>query len=115
MLHSATKSFVGCAAGLAVSEGHLALEAPMIDYLPTDAGRPSDTRAAAIRVKDLLTMRTGHGSGSSGLLWRTPRSSWITEYLGEEMVTEPGTDFIYSSGTSHMLAVCVQQAVGERL
>nr|WP_193627442.1 serine hydrolase [Brevibacterium sp. CFH 10365] len=31
------------------------------------------------------------------------------------MVTEPGTDFIYSSGTSHMLAVCVQQAVGERL
>lgn len=115
MLHSATKSFVGSAAGLAVSEGLLDLDARMIDYLPTGVGLPSDPRTAEIRVKDLLTMRTGHGSGSSGLLWRTLESSWIAEYLGEELVTRPGADFIYSSGTSHMLAVCVQQAVGEGL
>lgn len=115
MLHSAAKSFVGSAAGLAVSEGLLDLDAPMLGYLPDSAGRPADPRAAGIRVRDLLTMRTGHASGSSGLLWRTLESSWIAEYLGEEMVTEPGTDFIYSSGTSHMLSVCVQQAVGERL
>lgn len=115
MLHSATKSFVSSAAGLAVAEGLLDLDAPMLDYLPSSAGRPADPRAAVIRVRDLLTMRTGHGSGSSGLLWRTLESSWITEYLGEDMVSEPGGDFIYSSGTSHMLSVCVQQAVGERL
>lgn len=115
MLHSATKSFVSSAVGLAVAEGQLDLDAPMLDYLPSSAGQPADPRAAAIRVRDLLTMRTGHGSGSSGLLWRTLESSWIAEYLGEELVSEPGTDFIYSSGTSHMLAVCVQEAVGERL
>ncbi|WP_193096709.1 serine hydrolase domain-containing protein [Brevibacterium sp. FME17] len=115
MLHSATKSLVGTAAGMAIAEGVLDLDAPMLDYLPKSAGQPRDPRASEITIKNLLSMRTGHGSGSSGLLWRTLNSSWIAEYLSEPLVTQPGKDFIYSSGTSHMLAVCVQRATGERL
>lgn len=115
MLHSATKSFVGTAAGMAVAQGVLDPDAPMLEYLPKSANRPADPRISEIRVKDLLSMRTGHGSGSSGLLWRTLNSSWIAEYLSEPLVTQPGREFVYSSGASHMLAVCIQRATGERL
>lgn len=112
MLHSATKSFVSAAAGMAVADGLLSLDAPMIDYLPTRHHVAARGAVRSLTVRDLLTMRTGHARGSSGVTWRKLTTSWIAEYLGEEIVGTPGKDFIYSSGTSHMLSACVQQAVG---
>jgi len=113
MLHSATKSFVGTAVGMAVSEDLLSLDSALIDLLP-ETHDLMDRPAAFSRltIRDLLTMRTGHERGTSGVVWRTLESSWVDAYLKEPITGTPGVDFIYSSGTSHMLSVCLQNATG---
>lgn len=113
MLHSATKSFVGTAVGLAVGEGMMRLTDTLASFLESDLRDDQRRVAERITVADLLTMRTGHARGSSGVDWRRLDGSWVQAYLAEPQVGEAGTEFIYSSGSSHMLSVCVHRATGE--
>lgn len=112
MLHSATKSFVSVAIGMALDEGALSRDDKLVDYL-----RPEQVAIAAPGVEDItvahmLTMRTGHQMGTSGVAWRKLDTSWVDDYLRVPITGTPGKDFIYSSGTSHMLSMVLQKATG---
>ncbi len=111
--HSATKSFTGTAVGFAEAEGLLSLEDPVAGFfdgrLP---GRPSEN-FHRMRVRDLLTMRTGHGRGLSGATTRLLPTGWVEEFLHEPVVEPPGHQFTYSSTTSHVLSAIVQRVAGE--
>jgi CubicO group peptidase (beta-lactamase class C family) len=106
-LHSATKSFTATAVGFAEAEGLLDLEDPVAGYFP---GSDLDTR---MRVRDLLTMRTGHARGLSGATTRLRKTGWAGEFLEEPVVDRPGRAFRYSSTTSHVLSAIVQEVAGE--
>jgi CubicO group peptidase (beta-lactamase class C family) len=112
MLHSATKSFIGTGIGLAIDEGRLSLEDRLVDFLTDAQVRGAEAGIEEITIADMLTMRTGHASGTSGVVWRNLRTSWIDAYLRVPVSGIPGKDFMYSSGTSHMLSVCLQKATG---
>src|SRR5678816_3886884 len=60
VMHSLSKSFNSTAVGLAVAEGKLSIDDSVLKFFPEDApAQPSD-KLKAMRVRDLLTMSTGH-------------------------------------------------------
>ena len=64
--HSVTKSWVSMAIGLLVDDGVLSLDAKVVDFFAADCPVPISANLAAMTVRDLLTMRTGHRQGISG-------------------------------------------------
>ncbi len=113
MLHSATKSWTAMAAGLAIESGRLHLDDTVASFFPSQLPPAPSANLLAMRVRDLLTMRTGHRSGISGGEWRGMNQSWVGAFLKEAVAEPPGHTFIYSSGSSYMLSAIVSTVMGE--
>src|SRR4029079_2957603 len=60
MLFSLSKSFTSTAVGLAIAEGKLKLDDPVLKYFPDDAPDEPSANLKAMRRGDLLRMSTGH-------------------------------------------------------
>ena len=58
-LYSLSKSFTSTAVGLAVSEGKLSLDDPVLKFFPEDAPAEPSNNLKSMRVSDLLRMSTG--------------------------------------------------------
>lgn len=112
-IHSATKSFTGTAIGFAEDEGLLRLDDPVADFFGGRLPAEPSENFSRMRIRDLLTMRTGHGRGLSGATTRLRRTGWVGEFLEEPVVELPGRTFLYSSTTSHMLSAIVQEVSGQ--
>lgn len=115
MMHSATKSFTSMAVGLAVDDGLLGIDDPVMGFFPEHAGRNPDPRLARMTLRHLLTMTSGHGHGISGGAWRRLKTSWIADFLAQPLPHEPGEVFVYDSAASYMLSAIVQRATGRRV
>lgn len=115
MLHSATKSFTATGVGIAIDEGLLTLDDPVISFFPDHLPARLHPNLEAMTVRHLLTMTTGHQTGISGGEWRALRSSWIAEFFKEPVVQPPGSRFIYSSATSYMLSAIIRRVSGQGL
>jgi CubicO group peptidase (beta-lactamase class C family) len=111
-LHSATKSFTATAVGFAEAEGLLDLDDPVVDFFGGRLPGPPGENLGRMRVRDLLTMRTGHARGLSGATTRLRKTGWAGEFLEEPVVERPGRGFRYSSTTSHVLSAIVQEVAG---
>jgi CubicO group peptidase (beta-lactamase class C family) len=117
MMHSATKSFLAVAVGLAIEEGYFQLDTKVVDIFPQQAAAASDGLAisdnlAALTVEDLLTQTSGHAHGVSGGEWRGIKTGWLTEFFRLLLVHKPGTEFVYTSATSFMLSAINSQTTG---
>jgi len=60
VLHSLSKSFNSTAVGLALSDGKLSLDDPVLKFFPADAPAEVSDNLKAMKVRDLLTMTCGH-------------------------------------------------------
>ncbi|KAL1890314.1 hypothetical protein Sste5346_008316 [Sporothrix stenoceras] len=117
MMHSATKSFLAVAVGLAIEEGYFSVNTKVVDIFPEEAKAASDGQAisenlTALTVEDLLTQTSGHAHGVSGGEWRGIKTSWVTEFFRLPLVHKPGTKFVYTSATSFMLSAIISQTTG---
>ena len=121
MLFSLSKSFTSTAVGLAVAEGRLTVEDRVVDFFPEDAPAAISDTLAAMRVKDLLTMTTGHAEDATGALHRAGEGShaadgnWVKAFLAQPVAYQPGTHFVYNSAATYMLSAIVQKLTGQRL
>jgi CubicO group peptidase (beta-lactamase class C family) len=123
-IKSASKSILGLLAGFAVTDGHLALDAPVARFFPEVFGDSTGDPAAivtdeakrAITVRDLLTMRAGLESTSFGNYgsWVTT-DDWARDALTRPLVGTPGNGMIYSTGTTHLLGRVLARATGQSL
>jgi len=113
MLFSLSKSFTSTAVGLAIAEGRLALDDPLLEFFPADAPRKISPNLAAMQVRHLLSMSTGHDLDTTEriIFKRNP----FKAFLGLEVEHAPGTHFVYNSGASYMLAAIVQKLAGQTL
>ncbi|CRM47147.1 6-aminohexanoate-dimer hydrolase [Pseudomonas sp. FH4] len=111
--HSATKSWIAMAVGLLVDDGVLSLDAKVVDFFAADCPSSISANLAAMTVRDLLTMRTGHRQGISGGAWRGRSDSWVKLFLSEPVEDPPGQRFIYSSASSFMLSAIVSVVSGQ--
>lgn len=108
-LYSLGKSFTSTAVGLAVAEGKLSVDDPVLKFFPEDAPAEPSENLKAIRVSDLLRMSTGHQT-------EPPRKSdepWTKTFLAHPVPHKPGTHFLYNTSATYMLSAIVQKATGE--
>jgi hypothetical protein len=113
MLFSLSKSFTSTAVGLAVAEGRLTVEDPVLSFFPADVPKKVSDNLAAMKVSHLLSMSTGHDQDTTerALRARNP----FKAFLSLEVEHAPGTHFVYNSAASYMLAAIVQMLTGQTL
>ena len=108
-VHSVTKTVTALVVGIAVDDGALDVDDPMVDWLPPDDIRPEHD---GITVDHLLTM-------TSGIQWSDEVNfgPWIRSgrpvgyVLDQPVVAPPGQEFIYATGGSHLLSAIVGEAI----
>ena len=115
VLYSVTKSFISTLVGIAIEEGHIeSVDQRVLGFFPDHSFANPDPRKEAMTLEQLLTM-------TSGLDWEegTPTytamywsGDWVGYVLDSPMETEPGDQFVYCSGCSHVLSAIVQETTG---
>ncbi len=110
-LFSVTKSFTSVAIGFAVQENLLKLSDPVIGFFPEQRPKEVSPRLAAMTVRDLLTMQTGHADCVAKRMFDAPDVA--TGFFAAEIAYDPGTRFVYNSGASHMLSAIVTKLTGK--
>lgn len=114
-LYSLSKSFTSSAIGLAVAEKKLTVEDKVVSFFPENVPATVSPNLAAMRVKDLLMMATGHDKDSTGSLRSDPDNNWVKAFLAQPVEHEPGTFFVYNSGATYMLSAIIQKVTGQKL
>ena len=112
-LYSASKSYVAVAVGALVDDGHLTLSDRVIDYFPDKAPTaPVDPYVAAMRVVDLLTMRTAHGSTTYK---QADDTDWVRTFFTVPPSRQPGAVFSYDTSATVVLTALVERLSQQRL
>ena len=109
VMHSLSKSFTSTAVGLAVAEGKLSIDDPVLKFFPEDAPAEPSAKLTAMRVRDLLTMSTGHEVEAKF----TTNAPWVQTFLAHPVPHKPGAHFLYNTPGSHMLAAIVGKVTGQ--
>jgi CubicO group peptidase (beta-lactamase class C family) len=111
MLYSLSKSFTSTAVGLAIAEGKLSLDDPVLKFFPEDAPAEPSANLQSMRVRDLLRMATGHQTETPP--WGSPSDEpWTKTFLSQPVPFKPGTHFLYNSPATYMLSAIVQKVTG---
>ena len=111
MLYSLSKSFTSTAIGLAIAEGKLSVDDPVLKFFPEDAPAEPSANLKAMRVRDLLRMNTGQETEPP----RPPNQSWKKVFLAHPVRFKPGTHFLYNTSATYMLAAIVEKTTGTPL
>src|SRR6476646_5938896 len=108
-LWSLSKSFNSTAVGLAINDGKLSLDDPVLKFFPDDAPASPSENLKAMKVRDLLTMTCGHetepksvGGGPS-----------VKTFLAQPVPHKPGTYFQYNTMGSYVLSAIVTKVTGQ--
>jgi len=115
MLFSLSKSFTSTAVGLAVHEGRLSVDDPILSFFPEVAPPEPGEHLAAMRVRHLLSMNTGHSADTIDALLARADGDWRRAFLSCPVTHAPGSLFCYNSGASYMLSAIVQRLAGQRV
>ncbi len=108
VLWSLSKSFTSTAVGLLVAEGKLSVDDLVLPFFPDDAPPEPSANLKAMRVRDLLTMSTGH---QDEVNWREA-PHWAKAFLSHPVPHKPGTHFRYNTPATYMLSAIVQKVTG---
>ncbi len=110
VLHSLSKSFNSTAVGLAIEEGKLSLDDPVLKFFPDEAPADPSDNLKAMKVRDLLTMTCGHETepprGTNG-------EPSVKVFLAHPVPHKPGTHFQYNTMGSYTLSAIVTKATGK--
>ena len=112
IMYSATKSFTSTAVGFAVQEGLLSVNDLVLARFPDLAPVKPSAEMKNMRIRDLLTMTTGHQTDTIDMLRAREDGAWTRAFLETEVEHRPGIHFLYNSGASYMLAAIVQRVAG---
>jgi len=118
-LQSVSKSFTSALVGIAIARGEFkGVDEKILDFFPDMKGIANmDERKASIRLKDLLTMRSGtdyHEQGANSPHEQLNRllKGWDKFYLDRPMLKPPGTEFLYDSGGVTLLSAMLKKRSG---
>jgi len=111
-LYSLSKSFTSTAVGIAVAEGLLNLDDEVLSFFPEDAPAEPSDNLKAMRVRQLLSMSTGHTEDNT---FDREDGNWTRGFLEQPVEHKPGTYFLYNTGATYMLSAIVQKVSGMTL
>ena len=113
MMFSLSKSFTSTAVGLAVADGKLKVDDVVLDFFPDEAPAQPSANLKAMRVRDLLTMSTGHHDDDIRDFPYNGEESVVKNFLARPVSHKPGTFFLYNTPASYMLSAIVQKVTGQ--
>lgn len=111
VLWSLSKSFASTAVGMAVAEGKLSVDDVVSDFFPDAIPEKASANLRAMRVRDLLTMATGHQDEPS----LRESDDWIKTFMNHPVPHKPGTHFRYNTPATFMQSAIVQKVTGQNL
>jgi CubicO group peptidase (beta-lactamase class C family) len=138
-LYSLSKSFTSTAIGLAVAEGRLSVDDPVLKFFPDDAPSNPSENLRAMRVRHLLSMSTGHKEDTTGRVFGgsyqtslfggrlhgqadvvqqasgDDADNWARAFLSLPVEFQPGTWFVYNTAATYMLSAIITRLTGESL
>ena len=122
-LASVTKSFTSALIGLAIDNGFIQnVNQKMFSFFPEYIDLNNDEKDK-ITLEHLLTMTSGLEWDESTFSYSDPRNDVFQLFhqndpirfiLNKPMVTEPGTQFLYSSGSANVLGEIIRKTTGLR-
>lgn len=119
-LRSATKSVTSLLVGIAVERGFISsVDEPVATYLPELSGPFSEPLRAKMRIRDLLTMRSGadcddwspESAGHEDTMYEQP--DWLGFWARLPMREAPGGAFSYCTGNVIALGRVLANATGQ--
>jgi CubicO group peptidase (beta-lactamase class C family) len=118
-MFSLSKSFTSTAVGLAIADGKLSLDDPVLSFFPEDAPTNPSPYLKAMRVRDLLIMSSGQDSKTVTELGEVMKNTvhsgekLTTAFLAAPVECKPGTLFVYNTPGTYMLSAIVQKVTGQ--
>jgi CubicO group peptidase (beta-lactamase class C family) len=109
VLWSLSKSFNSTAVGLAIEEGKLSLDDPVLKFFPAGAPAEPSDNLKAMTVRDLLTMTGGHDTEPKAV----GGAPSVKTFLAHPVVHKPGTHFQYNTMGSYTLSAIVTKVTGQ--
>jgi CubicO group peptidase (beta-lactamase class C family) len=116
-LASVTKSVMTTLIGIAIGQGKLKLDQPLISFFPDRTIANLDDRKEKITLRHLVSNTNGLVSGCiagdiTTIQKMMDRPDWVQAALDREMAWEPGSHFCYDSPGMHLLSAILQEATG---
>lgn len=112
-MFSLSKSFTSTAVGLAIAEGKFTVDDPVVKFFPDEAPEKPSANLRAMRVRDLLTMSTGHHNEDLQGFPYNSEESVVKKFLALPVTHKPGTFFVYNTPATYMLSAIVQKTTGQ--
>jgi CubicO group peptidase (beta-lactamase class C family) len=109
VLASLSKSFNATAVGLAIEDGKLSLDDPVLKFFPADAPADPSDNLKAMTVRDLLTMTCGHDTEPKA----AGGAPSVKQFLAHPVLHKPGTHFQYNTMGSYTLSAIVTKVTGQ--
>jgi CubicO group peptidase (beta-lactamase class C family) len=110
---SLSKSFTSTAIGFAVQENLLSLDDLVISFFPDEIPEEPSWQLKELRIKDLLTMNTGHRQEPR--IFRGSNDNFVKAFFEAEIEFMPGTHFLYNTAATYILSAILQKVSGEKL
>ncbi len=114
-LYSLSKSFTSTAVGMAVAEGKLSLDDPVMAFFPDKVPESPSNHLKNMRVRDLLAMSTGHVSEDLSAFSFRAESNLVDDFLALPVKHKPGTHFLYNTPATYLCAAIVEKVTSESL
>jgi CubicO group peptidase (beta-lactamase class C family) len=114
-IYSVTKSVISALIGIAIQLGHIdGIDERVSDLLPERELAQQDGRKAAMTLEHLLAMTTGLDWEDGGRTFQEMYRSgdWVDYVLDRPITEEPGSQFNYCSGCSHVMSAIIQERSG---
>ncbi|WP_329213457.1 beta-lactamase family protein [Streptomyces sp. NBC_01485] len=115
LLYSISKSFTATAAGLAVAEGLIGLDDPVVSYFPEFEADITDPRSRAMRIRHLASMTSGHEAETLDRARALDPDDLVRGFLLLPPERDPGTVFAYNQPATYALAAILQRVTGQTL
>ncbi len=112
VLWSLSKSFASTAIGLAVAEGKLDLDDPVLKFFPESTPANPSENLRAMRLRHLLSMSGGHDTEPKFAIERGPS---VKEFLEHPVIHAPGTWFRYNTPSTYLCSAILTKATGQTL
>ena len=114
-LYSVTKSFISALVGIAIEKGYIGgVDQRVVGFFPEREFANHDGRKAAMTLEHLLTMTSGldweEGMPTYQEMGRT--KDWVHYVLDKPITADPGSQFNYCSGCSHVMSAIIQETTG---
>jgi len=116
-IKSCSKSIVALLLGAAIDRQEIPnVHARLGDVAQTLLPETAAPGADAITMQDLVTLRAGleRTSGANYGAW-VQSDNWIADALSRPMIATPGTQMLYSTGSTHVLGAALSEVAEQSL